>query len=255
MYQENENREQELLFARILQETTSLARRQGNVLTRVQLEEAFDSFALSGAQKSEIENYLAAHRIGIDAPLDAEETLSEKERDYLAMYLGELEQLPQLSQEERDALAVRVIRGETEAHQALASSYLPLVVDIARLYAEQGVFLEDLIGEGNVALMDSIPLLSALEETDPVEPVLAQALMRAMEDLITRTANEKHRGQKEVAAVQEIADLAKNLSGEYRRPLTIDEFADETGKSREEILRAVHLTHDGIEGLDGSGQA
>ena len=42
--------------------------------------------------------------------------------------------------------------GEAGAVQLLTQMYLREVADVARLYAGQGVPLEDLIGEGNVAL-------------------------------------------------------------------------------------------------------
>ena len=45
-----------------------------------------------------------------------------------------------------------VMAGDRAARQQLTESFLREVADIARLYAGQGVPLEDLIGEGNVAL-------------------------------------------------------------------------------------------------------
>ena len=56
--------------------------------------------------------------------------------------------------------------GESDAQQRLIHLYLPKVVDIARLYAGQGVFLEDLIGEGNVALHSAVEYLNELKQAE-----------------------------------------------------------------------------------------
>ena len=56
--------------------------------------------------------------------------------------------------------------GDEEAKHELANSYLPKVVEIAKLYTGQGVPLEDLIGEGNIGLMMGLELLSCVESVD-----------------------------------------------------------------------------------------
>ena len=50
--------------------------------------------------------------------------------------------------------------GETDAQQRLIEIHLADVAEIAKLYAGQGVLLEDLVGEGNLALSFGVTMLA-----------------------------------------------------------------------------------------------
>ena len=50
--------------------------------------------------------------------------------------------------------------GDADAKHRMIEIFLPQVAEIAKLYAGQGVFLEDLIGEGNVALTMAAEMLA-----------------------------------------------------------------------------------------------
>lgn len=242
----------ERLFGEILKETTRLAREQGNYLTKEQIDSAFSAMGLQEGQLAEIYAYYRARHIGIDEKTDAEEGLSDSDRNYLALYLEELKALPVYSEEEKTALASRVLAGDTQAAANLMEAYLTLVPDIARLYAEQGVFLEDLIGEGNVALAHGVSLLDGLEDAEEVGVTLSRMIMNAMESHVAEAASIRMRDEKHVNEVQEIADRAAQLAAEYRRPLTVDEFLEETDFTREQIETALRLTSDAIEGIEGA---
>lgn len=58
------------------------------------------------------------------------------------------------------------------------------MVEIARLYTGQGVYLEDLIGEGNVAVTLGTGMLGCLEKPSEAQGMLARMVMDAMEELI-----------------------------------------------------------------------
>lgn len=64
--------------------------------------------------------------------------------------------------------------GDAQAQERLLTLMLPQVVDVAKLYAGQGVFLEDLIGEGNVALAMGVRMLGAMEHAAEAEAMLAK---------------------------------------------------------------------------------
>jgi RNA polymerase primary sigma factor len=70
--------------------------------------------------------------------------------------------------------------------------YLPAVIDVAKIYAGQGVLLEDLIGEGNLALAFGAGMLGSLESPAEADGMLGKMIMDAMEDYIQEhAANEK----------------------------------------------------------------
>lgn len=61
----------------------------------------------------------------------------------------------------------------TQKHR-LIEIFLPQVAEIAKLYAGQGVFLEDLIGEGNVALTMAAEMLDCAQNAKEAEGTIGQ---------------------------------------------------------------------------------
>ena len=53
---------------------------------------------------------------------------------------------------EKEAVTISAMAGDRDAQKRLIEIYIPKVVEVAKLYAGQGVFVEDLIGEGNLAV-------------------------------------------------------------------------------------------------------
>lgn len=143
---------QEVLFAKTLEQIRKQAKEQGNCIEREQVEQAFVSLSLSKEQLDLVFDYLEKHKIGIGEPVDPDEYLSEEEINYLEEYQKELALLEKVSEGEKEAITLSAMAGEAQAQKKLINIYLPQVVEIAKLYSGQGVFLEDLIGEGNVAL-------------------------------------------------------------------------------------------------------
>ncbi len=242
------NREQ--AFGETLLKLRRTAREQGGTISAEQIREMLAPFDLDEKQMGEVYAYLQESHIGVDeAAPDAEEYLSEKERDYLAEYLKSLEELPERTDRERLRLAKDAIAGDEDAAAKLAESMLVTVADIARLYVQQGVYLEDLIGEGNVALYNGVSLLGALEDAAEAEPTLTRYIMDAMEAFIAENLQEDARGQRAVNRVNEVADRAKELYEDLRRPVTVDELMKETGWSKDKILEAWKLAGGAIEEL------
>ena len=139
-----ENRE--LLFAKTLEEVRKKAKEQGNCISKEQVEDLFGPLVLSAEQLDMVYTYLHQRKIGIGEPMDPEEYLAEEEKDYLDHYLEELKALPEMTDGEREAVTLSAMAGDADAKNMLTQLYLPEVVEIAKLYAGQGVYLEDLIG-------------------------------------------------------------------------------------------------------------
>jgi RNA polymerase primary sigma factor len=112
------------------------------------------------------------------------------------------------------------------------------------------VYLEDLIGEGNIALTRGVTMLKAVDEPGEVESFLTKMMMDAMEEIIADSLDEDARGQKAVRQVQEVADKASELAVELRRKVTVEELSKETGWTQEKIVEAVRMTGNKIEDID-----
>lgn len=240
----------EILFTQTLEQVKKTAGEQNNCISKEQVEDAFAPLALSGEQMNMVYDYLHQHKIGIGEPVDLNEYLADEEKDYLDAYLKELQALPELSPGEREAVTLSAMAGDTDAQNRLMEVYLPDVVQIAKLYAGQGVYLEDLIGEGNVAVATGVTMLGALEHASEAQGMLGKMIMDAMEEYIAQNVEEIKKDKRIADRVNKVADAARELSEELHRKVTIDEVMTESGLSRRTIEDAVRMSGDKIEDLE-----
>lgn len=241
--------DREVQFAGTLEKIKQKARAQQNLISSREVEEAFADLSLSGEQLQMVYQYLAQNKIGVDEPLDVEETLQEEERDYLASYLEALQKLPAVTEGEREAITLSAMAGDQDAVKRLTELMLPEVPQIAKLYTGQGVSLEDLIGEGNVALSLGVTMLGALEHASEAEGMLGKMIMDAMEACIAADTEEARRDRKIADKVNRVADAANVLSEELRRKVTVEELSQESGLSRKAIEDAVRISGGKIESI------
>lgn len=124
------------------------------------------------------------------------------------------------------------------------------MAEIAKLYAGQGVYLEDLVGEGNMAVAVGVTMLGALEHPSEAEGMLGKMIMDAMEEYIAENAEESDKSKKIADKVNRVADAARELSEELRRKVTVEELMEESGLSRRAIEDAVRMSGGKIEDLE-----
>ena len=194
-------------------------------------------------------DYLRQNKIGVDEPVDADACLEEEEKNYLDDYLETLRAIPKATDGEREAITLSAMAGDADAIKRLTELMLPEVPQIARLYTGQGVSLEDLIGEGNVALSLGVTMLGALEHADEAQGMLAKMMMDAMEDCIAASAAEEKSDRKIADKVNKVADAANALKEELRRAVTVEELMEESGLSRKAIEDAVRISGGKIESI------
>lgn len=242
------SREQE--FAKVLEDVKALARGQGNMVTEAQVMDAFAGLSLSGEQMQMVYDYLLQSKIGIGQHLDPEEYLTEKEMDYLEEYLSEIEGLGDVTEGEKEAITLSAMAGDADAQTRLTEIYLKEVPQIAKLYAGQGVYLEDLIGEGNVALAIGVSMLGSQESAQEALGLLGKMIMDAMESYIRENTDAKKLDAKVADKVNLVADKARELSEELRRNVTVQELAEESGLSENAIRDAIRMSGFKIEGID-----
>lgn len=240
----------EILFARTLEAVRAKAKEQGNCIAEEQVREAFAEQNLNESQLQMVFDYLVKHKVGIGRPVDLDEYLTDEERDYLQIYLEEIAGLPEYSQGELEAFAISAMAGEAEAKQKLLQAYLKDVAEIAKLYAGQGVFLEDLIGEGNAALALGVNMLGSLEKPSEVPGMLAKMMMDAMEEYIQENASCEKLGRSVADRVNLVADKAGELAKELGRKVTPEELARESGLSLKSIRDACRISGYKIEDIE-----
>lgn len=240
----------EQLFLARLQSLVADARKKGNTVTEEEIRESFGDLDLSSQQMEQVRAYLSAQKIGIGAPLQYEDVITEEEHDYMEDYEAMIASLPVLSDGILQAVKLSAMAGDRDAQTRLTEAMLSKVIDIARLYAGQGVLMEDLIGGGNEALAVGVTLLGPLEKAEEVEGFLGRRIMDAMEDLIAANMDERASDRAVEEKVNKVADMARDLAGDLMRKVTPEELAAEGSLTMEEILEAVRFSGDMIEDLD-----
>lgn len=240
---------QEVLFAQTLEQVRKTAKEQGNCISKEQVEEAFAALNLDEEKLNMVFDYLKQHKIGIGEPVNLDDYLSEEEVDYLEGYLKQMEELPEVATGEQEAITLSAMAGDTDAQKRLMQIFLPRVVEIAKLYTGQGVLLEDLIGEGNVALTIGVTMLGALENASEAQGMLGKMIMDAMEEYIAENADEVEKDRRIADKVNKVADKANELAEDLHRKVTVEELMNETGMSRKFILDAMRISADKIEAI------
>ena len=232
----------QLEFAQTLQQLKDTARLQENMLTSEQISEAFESLSLTEEQMGLIHEYLNKNHIGIDTPAEQNANLSSEDTNYLNMYLEELKDLPEVSDGEKRAVMMSALAQDNSACNKL--------VEIAKLYAGQGALVEDLIGEGNVALSMGVTMLDCVESIEEIDGFLAKMIMDAMEEYISDDTDSHQTGEKVLDKVNLVNDKSKEMAEELMRKVTVAELAQEMQMDEEEIRDAIKLSANHMEYIE-----
>ena len=217
------NREE--VFAEELKKLKEYAEEKGTPVTKEEVKEVFSRMDLDDEQLSMI-------------------------MSYLSFYLEEIESLPKLTDGQKRALFMSAMNGEKVAKNDLIQGLLTQVADMAKLYANQGVPMEDLIGEGNVALAVSMDVIEQEEDPNEAEEMVAAMIMKAMEELVNEDALSKDAFENWAVKANEVLEKAKELSEDLMRKVTIAELCAETGMEEEFIKDVIEVTGGKIEFLD-----
>ena len=261
-----DERQKQVLFLKRLRDTADTAAKNGNMITEDELDEAFADLELNEDQMTQVRDFLKAKGIGIGEALPIEEVISEEEMNHLrdyeemldaieipsesVMHLRDYEEMLDAieipSESVMDALKLSAMAGERDAQKKLAEYSLKKVVDIARLYAGQGVYMEDLIGAGNEVLLIAVTQLAPLDKPDEVDGYLGRRLMDAMEDVIAANLDEKAAEKAVEERVNLVADRAREMAEELGRKVSVAELAAEYDMDPEDIREAVRLSGNAI---------
>jgi RNA polymerase primary sigma factor len=237
-------------FANTLENLKETARLQENMLTSEQVREAFSEWNLNDEQIDLINNYFKNNKIGIDEPGDTNDNLTDEDVNFLEMYLNDLKELPPVSDGEKRAVMMSALAGDNDAKAKLVEIFLPQVVEISKLYAGQGALVEDLIGEGNVAVASAVTMLDCVEGIDEVDGFIAKMIMDAMEEYIGDDTENRQADENVLEKVNLVNDKAHELYECFMRKVTVKEVADELKISEDEVIEAIKFSVNLIEYID-----
>ncbi len=241
-------------FAQALEKITALAAAQKNVVSKGQVESllAETGVSLDQGQTALVYDYLKSKKIGVGRPVDFRDYLTQKEVTWLQGYEEGLRSIEAAGEGELQAVAASFLAQEPDARRRLVELFLLQIPQLAQIYAGQGVFLEDLVGEANVALLTQTQALAPGEFDSPEKLLgrLTGSIMESMEGLIDGDAREKRFGKRVAKNANLLQKKAAELYEELGREALARELARETGLSEEEVRETVRLAGNRFKYLD-----
>ncbi|MCG6924967.1 MAG: RNA polymerase sigma factor RpoD/SigA [Acidobacteria bacterium] len=183
------------------------------------------------------------------APPEGEPERRPRERtgsgDSLNSYIREIAKFSPLPPEEEKALGHRIQAGDQEALQAMVEANLRFVVHYAKRYRGLGLAYMDLIHEGNLGLME------AAKRFDPDRNVkfisyavwwVRQAILHALSE----HARVFRLPQKLSGQVSKVQQAREKLKVELERMPTLEELADRTSHTPEEVATLLMASGDDV---------
>lgn len=237
------------LFIAQMDKLLKYGRERGNFVTKADVDEYFKDISLDEEKKQFIYNFLYDARIGVDEPFDFDEVLDEEDVDFLQMYIDELEGIQKYTEKEKHDLLKRFAAGEGLLRDRIIESYLPDIVEMSKLYTGSGVPIEDLIGEGNVALAVILESLDTKSSPKELDAFITDGIMSAMEELLYDDNNEAAKTNSWAENANEVLEKAKELYETLQRNVTIEELC-RFGDFEEDFIKDVLKITGGIEIID-----
>lgn len=165
--------------------------------------------------------------------------------DPVRMYLRDIGKIPLLSSERETELARLLKDGDEVARNELVESNLRLVVSIAKRYVGKGMYILDLIQEGNLGLM------KAVEKFDHTKGYkfstyatwwIRQAITRAIADQARTIRIPVHM----VETIHKVSRESRKLLQELGREPTYGEIAARLGTSPEKVREILKAAQDPV---------
>ncbi len=250
-------------FQEKLEQLMELAAKQEKNLNNEQILEVFGLNQLSPQQLQSLYEYLRIQGIRIQgadlAPVDIGKALDpqgEQEEEKkpvileaedeqcLKEYEEMLRQFPTEKEGERHGLLMQAMTDPTGVQERLAQLYLKEILQYARALWRQGIYIEDLIQEGNMSL------LLALGEEIPEDNAvnwMEKRLLAGMEAWVKEQTEQKYQDESMVEQVRKLEAAIRELSDDEEQKFSVEELAAYLDMDEEEIRAVLSLTSEGHE--------
>ena len=247
-------------FQEKLEQLMELAAKQEKNLNNEQILESFGLNQLSPQQLQSLYEYLRIQGIRIQgadlAPMDIGKALDPQEEQEeekkpvileaedeqcLKEYEEMLRQFPSEKEGEREALLLQAVTDVAGVQERLAQLYLKEILQYARKLWRQGIYIGDLIQEGNMSL------LLALAEEIPEEGKadwMEERLLAGMESWVKE---QKYRDESMVEKVRKLEAAIRELSDDEEQKFSVEELAAYLDMDEEEIRAVLRLTSEGAD--------
>lgn len=245
---------EKFIFREMLREIKELADQKGNVLTEEEVRSFFADAGLEEEQLKLVFDYLDGQNIQIlgytekqENPEEEAKEWSEEESEYLSFYEEELQNIREISEEEKIQLFCDAAQGDALAKGRLIEVYLPTVARIAREYEKKELPLGDLIQEGNVGLMMAVDDLHGITRILDADTFLERQIREAMKEAMELQRDSRHAGDEIAGRVNHLNEAIQNLEEDLERKISIEELSAYLEMPTEEIQDILRMAGDEIE--------
>lgn len=158
---------------------------------------------------------------------DTGDEVSDNSRIF-QMYLEELEMLPMYTPEEKEEFYRKLLQGDSSMVDMISTAWLENVLRTARKYLDAKLSVEDLVQEGNMALLLKLQqLCGSMAKTD-VEEELSTAVEEGIIAYVAGIRDERELGDAIVGRVSLVYEAMKLLTEETGHSPSTKELAEYT---------------------------
>ena len=244
-------------FMEVLREVAEIIRTAEAPMPEEEIMAYFSDMELTDKQRVLVLDYLNNKAFKEDESLvNSEEMIDDKEAEdgqsridaaaenskVLQAYMEDLSLLETYEDEEIMKLYKRLFAGEEEVIEILSTVWLPKVLDVAKGYIDIHAKVEDLIQEGNIALLMRLNQLcgtpdcsDAEKSFQEIEEGLSKAVEKGIMEYISEWDDAKQQENKLVGKLSLVHEASIFLEEENGEPPTIHELAAYTNMSVGEI--------------------
>lgn len=255
-------------FREMLSSIVEIGKAQFHTLTMDEIKSFFGDMDLNESQYEHIFAYLSANQIKVEGyvsdgnndykivPKEEQESdtkeIEEEHNEepysissYLKQYLKEISFIEPLKKEEEIELVTQLLQGNHSVKSRLIEGKLFLVAEIAKEYQQYGMLMEDVIGEGNIGLMNGVNRIQERKEED-LNDFLILHIKESIEAAREDAQIEKGLSGKVVERANYVHEAAKYLKEDTGQDATIKELAEYTKLTEEEIKDVLNMSGDSI---------
>jgi len=238
-------------FREKLRELASEAKAAGGHISEETVRSALAEAQLGEEQMEMVLRYLKAQGIAVTdaAPGTGpagDSAQTEEQRRALALYLEEVGKIQGLAEAEELALFHAAADGAEDAQRQLAEQFLPTVLDLAAQLEDTGGSAEeygseDLIQEGNIALLCALRQTARQENLAAYRVHLLNAVAGFMQEYLRREAESRGRDTELLERMNRLHDAMLTLEEEMGRTASLEELSAFLDRGEDELDRMLRL--------------
>lgn len=155
----------------------------------------------------------------------------------ISIYMRQVEKYPVLTPQEERMLLIKAAKGDKSAREKIINSNLKFVVKLANSYKNRGVEIEDLICEGNMALLKAIEKMDLSKNVRFITYAsfwIRQYMKAAIYSTGRSVSIPQNRPDELIKSKWNAASLEKSLSSDEDSGALVDILEDERVLTAEE---------------------